>query len=149
MLHTHHAHDFRPGRTTDTSPPFQRWGRHDSALSPGGTTDGKTQSSLRDALSRDLPSPPLKRWAILTCPSGTKNVNLLRMGWTLRCPDGETTCPIYFLHFPCVYAHGAVHLPCLIWLNNQVNNAGSSYTRQFRSCPLLSLKYQLVRHVLQ
>jgi len=73
-----------PGGMVDNSPAFQRWDNDESASSPEGTADsaaiGRTR---RNCLSRPFGTyptrtidPALKRWAIVTCPSGTEGHSL-------------------------------------------------------------------------
>ncbi len=61
-----------PGGMADNSPAFQRRDRGSGVPSPEGTAENHkfsrpfgTQPSIR-------PHPALKRWAIVTCPAGTK-----------------------------------------------------------------------------
>ena len=74
---TFHRGAFQPGRAKENSPAFQRWeARFGSHRVPSGTTDkprvgGKLLPSLTGLDAVVPPDPALKRWAIVSRPSGT------------------------------------------------------------------------------
>ena len=70
----------RPSGTTGNSPAFQRWEARMARVGvPAGTAEngGKTNRLFRPSGAGEIFSdahPPLKRWAIFGCPSGTGKV---------------------------------------------------------------------------
>jgi len=91
---TGRARPHSPGETVDNSPSFQRWDRRRFIIlpSPGGTTETLSekafQPSLRDWTGRaGRGFPPLKCWAIVRCPSGTRALSIsCRSAGCTRCP---------------------------------------------------------------